>query len=66
MHEGGRYQWDSAAPVAVARAAGLHASRLHGAPLRYHVADLYLPDLLICRPEPADALVTAIEAAGTP
>lgn len=49
VHAGGQYQWDSAAPVAVARGAGLHASRLHGAPLRYNVADLYLPDLLICR-----------------
>ena len=50
-HAGGQYQWDSAAPVAVARAAGLHTSRLDGSPLRYNESDPYLPDLLVCRPE---------------
>jgi 3'(2'), 5'-bisphosphate nucleotidase len=53
-HSGGQYEWDSCAPVAVALAAGLHASRLDGAPLVYNNADPYLPDLLICRPELAD------------
>ncbi len=51
MHAGGQYEWDSAAPVAVARAAGLHASRLNGDPLTYNQPDTYLPDLLISRPE---------------
>ncbi len=50
-HVGGQYEWDSAAPVAVARAAGLHVSRVDGAPLRYNRPDPMLPDLLICRPE---------------
>jgi 3'(2'), 5'-bisphosphate nucleotidase len=50
-HSGGQYEWDSCAPVAVAAAAGLHVSRLDGAPLRYNQADPWLPDLLICRPE---------------
>ena len=50
-HAGGQYEWDSAAPVAVARAAGLHTTRLDGSPLRYNREDAYLPDLLICRPE---------------
>jgi 3'(2'), 5'-bisphosphate nucleotidase len=58
-HAGGQSQWDSAAPVAVARAAGLHTSRLDGSPLRYNEPDPSLPDLLICRPELADAVVTA-------
>jgi 3'(2'), 5'-bisphosphate nucleotidase len=58
-HAGGQYQWDSAAPVAVARAAGLHTSRLDGSPLRYNEADPSLPDLLICRPELADAVLAA-------
>ena len=49
-HSGGQYEWDSAAPVAVALAAGLHASRLDGSPLVYNNADPYLPDLLICHP----------------
>ena len=56
-HSGGQYEWDSCAPVAVAIAAGLHCSRLDGAPLTYNHPDPYLPDLLICRPElAADAL----------
>ena len=53
-HSGGQYEWDSCAPVAVAAAAGLHTSRLDGSPLVYNQADVYLPDLLICRPELAD------------
>jgi 3'(2'), 5'-bisphosphate nucleotidase len=35
----------------VALAAGLHASRADGSPLRYNAENPYLPDLLICRPE---------------
>lgn len=49
LHSGGQYEWDSAAPVAVAAAHGLSCSRLDGSPLRYNRADVYLPDLLICR-----------------
>jgi len=60
VHGGGQYEWDSAAPVAVARAAGLHTSRLDGAPLRYNQPDPYLPDLLICRPELADRLLGSL------
>ena len=56
-HSGGQYEWDSAAPVAVAAAAGLHVSRLDGSPLRYNQPDPWLPDLLICRPELADAVI---------
>jgi len=59
-HSGGQYEWDSCAPVAVARAAGLHVSRLDGAPMRYNNADPYLPDLLICRPELAAASLEAL------
>jgi 3'(2'), 5'-bisphosphate nucleotidase len=51
VHAGGQYEWDSAAPVAVARAAGLHTSRADGAPLSYNQDDVWLPDLLVCRPE---------------
>lgn len=51
VHAGGQYEWDSAAPVAVAAAAGLHTSRLDGSPLRYNAPDPWLPDLLVCRPE---------------
>ncbi|MDX6319872.1 MAG: 3(2), 5-bisphosphate nucleotidase [Nocardioidaceae bacterium] len=54
VHAGGQYEWDSAAPVAVARAAGLFTSRADGAPLAYNQEDVWLPDLLVCRPELAD------------
>jgi 3'(2'), 5'-bisphosphate nucleotidase len=60
VHGGGQYEWDSAAPVAVARAAGLHASRLDGAPLLYNQADPFLPDLVVCRPEVADEVLSVI------
>ena len=60
LHAGGQYEWDSAAPVAVARAAGLHTSRLDGSPLQYNQPEPYLPDLLVCRQELAEALLTAI------
>ncbi len=59
-HGGGQYEWDSAAPVAVAAAAGCHTSRLDGSPLIYNNADPYLPDLLICRPEFAESALAAI------
>ncbi len=56
-HSGGQYEWDSAAPVGVAAAAGLHVSRLDGAPLAYNRPEPYLPDLLICRPELRDQVL---------
>ena len=59
-HAGGMYEWDSAAPVVVARAAGMHASRVDGSPLVYNASDPWLPDVLICRPELADAVLAAI------
>ncbi|UDY36930.1 3'(2'),5'-bisphosphate nucleotidase CysQ [Dermatobacter hominis] len=62
-HSGGQYEWDSCAPVAVALAAGLHCTRLDGSPLRYNQADVSLPDLLICRPELADAALRAAAGA---
>ena len=61
VHAGGQYEWDSAAPVAVARHHGLHASRLDGSPLVYNRPDPYLPDLLVCRAELADASLTALK-----
>ncbi len=56
-HSGGQYEWDSAAPVAVAAAAGLHCSRLDGSPLRYNQPDPYLPDLLVCHPTLTDRVL---------
>lgn len=66
VHAGGQYEWDSAAPVAVARAAGLHCSRIDGSPLQYNRADPLLPDLLVCRPEYADAVLAAVSDSGGP
>lgn len=51
LHTGGQYEWDSCAPAAVAMSHGLHVSRIDGSPLIYNQADVYMPDLLICRPE---------------
>lgn len=57
VHAGGQYEWDSAAPIAVARAAGLHTSRIDGSPLVYNQDDVLLPDLVVCRPEFAEAVL---------
>src|SRR5690348_10851819 len=57
VHAGGQYEWDSAAPIAVARAAGLHTSRIDGSPLVYNQEDVMLPDLVVCRPELADTIL---------
>jgi 3'(2'), 5'-bisphosphate nucleotidase len=60
LHSGGQYEWDSCAPVAVALAHGLHCSRIDGSPLVYNQADVYMPDLLICRKEHAERILNEI------
>jgi 3'(2'), 5'-bisphosphate nucleotidase len=60
LHSGGQYEWDSCAPVAVARAHGLHTSRIDGGALVYNQGDPYMPDLLICRPEWAERVLEAV------
>jgi 3'(2'), 5'-bisphosphate nucleotidase len=60
LHAGGMHQWDSAAPVAVAAAAGLHTSRLDGSPLVYNRRDTWLPDLLVCRQELARQVLEVV------
>ncbi|AWW73091.1 3'(2'),5'-bisphosphate nucleotidase CysQ [Erythrobacter sp. KY5] len=62
LHSGGQYEWDSCAPVAVAAAHGLHCSRIDGSSIRYNMADPYLPDLLICRPEYAERVLELVAA----
>ncbi len=65
LHAGGFYEWDTAAPVAVARAAGLHASRIDGSALAFNQAELRMPDMLVCLPALAGVLLEAIgEVAG--
>jgi 3'(2'), 5'-bisphosphate nucleotidase len=63
LHSGGQYEWDSCAPVAVARAHGLHASRADGSLLVYNQRDTYMPDLLICRPDHAALVLGALAQA---
>ena len=65
VHAGGQYEWDSAAPVAVAAAAGLHTSRVDGSPLVYNRADPYLPDVVVCRPALAGPILEFIARHGT-
>jgi 3'(2'), 5'-bisphosphate nucleotidase len=65
VHAGGQYQWDNAAPVAVARAAGLHCSRVDGSPLVYNEDDTSLPDLVVCRPELAEQILDFVRRHGT-
>jgi 3'(2'), 5'-bisphosphate nucleotidase len=60
LHDGGMYQWDSAAPAAVALAAGLHVSRVDGTPIVYNDRDPWLPDVLICRRELAEPVLSAL------
>jgi len=60
VHSGGQYVWDSAAPVAVARAFGLHTSRLDGSPIVYNLEVTWLPDLVVCRPELRDEVLAAV------
>jgi 3'(2'), 5'-bisphosphate nucleotidase len=63
LHSGGFYEWDTAAPVAVARAGGFHVSRIDGAQVRYNQDDPLLPDILVCRPANAAVLLNAIREA---
>jgi 3'(2'), 5'-bisphosphate nucleotidase len=65
VHAGGQYEWDSAAPVAVARARGLHASRIDGSELTYNQSHPWMPDLLVCRSGLARDLLDAISKAGS-
>jgi len=64
VHAGGQYEWDSAAPVVVARAAGLHASRIDGSALVYNRPDPLLPDLVVCRPELAERIIAYVAETG--
>jgi 3'(2'), 5'-bisphosphate nucleotidase len=63
LHSGGFYEWDTAAPVAVARAAGLHVSRIDGSDVVYNQENPLLPDILVCRPAIAGLLLNAIREA---
>ena len=61
LHSGGQYEWDSAAPVAVAQAHGLHCSRIAGSALKYNNQNVYLPDLLISRKDHAQSVLRLLQ-----
>ena len=63
LHSGGFYEWDTAAPVAVARQRGYHVSRIDGSRVVYNQEDPLLPDILVCRPAIAPVLLEAIREA---
>jgi 3'(2'), 5'-bisphosphate nucleotidase len=63
LHSGGFYEWDTAAPAAVARAGGFHVSRIDGSPVAYNREDPLLPDILVCRPAIAGRLLSAVRDA---
>ena len=65
VHAGGQYEWDNAAPVAVARSAGLFCSRIDGSELEYNQDDVSLPDLIVCRPELSKAILDFVRRHGT-
>jgi len=65
VHAGGQYEWDSAAPVAVARSAALFTSRVDGSPLVYNQDDVLLPDLIVCRPELSEQILEFVAKHGT-
>ncbi|WP_310463072.1 3'(2'),5'-bisphosphate nucleotidase CysQ [Sphaerotilus sp.] len=60
LHAGGQHEWDSCAPVGVALAAGLHASRIDGSVCIYNQENTWMPDLLVCRSELALLFLEAI------
>lgn len=62
VHAGGQYEWDSAAPVVVARSAGLFTSRVDGSPLTYNHENPRLPDLIVCRPELSEPILEYLAA----
>jgi 3'(2'), 5'-bisphosphate nucleotidase len=63
LHSGGFYEWDTAAPVAVARECGFHVSRIDGSEVRYNQDDPLLPDILVGRPAITSSLLNAIREA---
>ncbi|TNY37228.1 3'(2'),5'-bisphosphate nucleotidase CysQ [Thermomonospora catenispora] len=60
VHAGGQYEWDNAAPAAVALAAGAHATRIDGTAPTYNNRDVLLPDILVCHPVSAPMMLAGI------
>lgn len=65
VHAGGQFQWDSAAPIAVARRAGLFTSRIDTTEIVYNGQDLSIPDLVVCHPAAKSRVQAAVAQALT-
>jgi 3'(2'), 5'-bisphosphate nucleotidase len=62
-HAGGQYEWDSAAPAAVAISAGLHVSGADGSELKWNKPDPWQPHLLIARADLGEQVAAAVRDA---
>lgn len=62
VHTGAMSEWDSAAPVAVAAAAGLYVAHLDGSALRFNKPEPRTYDIVICRPELRAQITAALAA----
>jgi 3'(2'), 5'-bisphosphate nucleotidase len=61
LHSGRMKEWDSAAPVVVAAAAGMHVSQLDGSELEFNKPSRLTEQLLICHPSLAESLIAACD-----
>lgn len=60
LHDSGFYEWDVAAPLAVAHAAGLVGTHINGAPVEFNRRPPYVTSLLVSRPEVSAAVQSAV------
>lgn len=66
VHDTGFYEWDVAAPYAVAHRYGLHASHVGGEPIRFNQDPPYVTSLLVSIPTLLDDLTSVFaEASGS-
>ncbi len=65
LHDSGFYEWDVAAPLAAAQAAGLSATHLDGSRVTFNHRPPWVTNLAVCRPELAQALAGVLAAEAT-
>ena len=64
VHASPLYEWDVCAPAAVAQNAGLHVSDAAGEPLVFNQARPVVNSFVVCRPELADDILSALSNFG--
>lgn len=64
VHASPLYEWDVCAPAAVAQSAGLHVSDAAGEPLVFNQARPVVNSFVVCRPELADDILSALSSLG--